>query len=657
MSTCFARVLGRCVASWNVLKREAGSAGVYELLKRWERSPSEIEEKLSREDKVEPYGFQKEVYEKLKRLAETGGLLVVEAPTASGKTEAVAAAFLSQLAEGDWWLAPRLVYTLPTRALTLTSYARLSSYSIGVASMLNLPKPLPTSFEYGSSLGEKHYLYGGPVVAATFDAVAYGYVALRAPGVRAMRNPRLSFPAALLSTSLVVLDEVQLFQDEHYYSPAIIGSILRQLVGAGALVVIMSATLPSTLREELTGGLKYEHVVFSSGNVKRGKVTVDVSGLKKGWKLPGALNEEPVRREIEDALSSGNVLVVTNTVKKAVECYEFLKKHYADKVLLVHGKMTNADREEREEELFRGGRIVVSTQVVEAGFDFEASFAVTELAPLDSLIQRVGRVARREGTHGRALIVGVDNEAPYLCDLVEATRALLEKDPSALEESLYSVNKAESFLNDIYKKELVEKMKREAARTLLEAESFLRSLRLFSFPPEEDFKLREGFYVTAVVPEAFNSLLNQSFDLSKVDKSTFEHLSRLLKGFREISASRNKKWQEVYSESEWNTLSYLLEKSSLTIGWREWEKMRSAKELPDKAAGAGEKRREGGRRTKGAREKLSGILVAELSVRRALTDRGERGYLVELRGGRPVKPFRTYVLKPELYHREKGLVL
>jgi CRISPR/Cas system-associated endonuclease/helicase Cas3 len=62
------------------------------------------DELSSSESSIKPYNFQKELYKKLKSLAESGGLIVVEAPTASGKTEAAAAPFSRswRMRTGDW---------------------------------------------------------------------------------------------------------------------------------------------------------------------------------------------------------------------------------------------------------------------------------------------------------------------------------------------------------------------------------------------------------------------------------------------------------------------------------------------------------------------------------------------------------------------------
>lgn len=117
-------------------------------------------------------------------------------------------------------------------------------------------------------------------------------------------------------------------------------------------------------------------------------------------------------------------LVVCNTVDRACRTFDALRAAgRAEGLELVHSRFRPAEREEwRERFLSRAtcktgvDRIIVATQVVEAGVDISAGCLVTELAPWPSLVQRFGRCARYGGT-GSALVVdrGRDEKqaAPY----------------------------------------------------------------------------------------------------------------------------------------------------------------------------------------------------------------------------------------------------
>jgi CRISPR-associated endonuclease/helicase Cas3 len=104
-------------------------------------------------------------------------------------------------------------------------------------------------------------------------------------------------------------------------------------------------------------------------------------------------------------------LVVCNTVERACKTFDAVTKLHRGEVQLVHSRFRPAEREKwREQFLSRSAcqrgvdRIIVATQVVEAGVDISAGCLITELAPWPSLVQRFGRCARYGGS-GKVLVV------------------------------------------------------------------------------------------------------------------------------------------------------------------------------------------------------------------------------------------------------------
>jgi CRISPR-associated endonuclease/helicase Cas3 len=138
---------------------------------------------------------------------------------------------------------------------------------------------------------------------------------------------------------------------------------------------------------------------------------------------------------------AGPTLVVVNRVDQALKVYRHLEDE-AGKSLsgvdlrLVHSRFRSAERAAwREAFLQRSAcgpgtdRIIVATQVIEAGVDMSASLLVTEIAPWPSLVQRFGRSARWGGT---AQVVVVDAApkddkaaAPYTREAIDASRVAL----------------------------------------------------------------------------------------------------------------------------------------------------------------------------------------------------------------------------------------
>jgi CRISPR-associated endonuclease/helicase Cas3 len=141
---------------------------------------------------------------------------------------------------------------------------------------------------------------------------------------------------------------------------------------------------------------------------------LEVAGLEDSVVevVPSGGGEQPVKRHIsveaivdDDPISvlqrledRRRVLVVFNTVRKAVETYVRLKQLGHSPVLL-HSRIVERERQKRLRKMLEkdGGGIFVTTQVVEAGVDVSFDVLITEAAPPDSLLQRAGRVARYGG--------------------------------------------------------------------------------------------------------------------------------------------------------------------------------------------------------------------------------------------------------------------
>ena len=129
-------------------------------------------------------------------------------------------------------------------------------------------------------------------------------------------------------------------------------------------------------------------------------------------------------------------LAICNTVERARELFDALVKRARGTniaVDLVHSRFRGAERRawtgrllSRDENATPASRILVATQVVEAGVDLSADLLVTELCPWPSFVQRVGRLARRGG-RGRVLVQDLEEKAsgPYDPDAMSAARSAI----------------------------------------------------------------------------------------------------------------------------------------------------------------------------------------------------------------------------------------
>ncbi|MEM3514841.1 MAG: CRISPR-associated helicase Cas3' [Candidatus Hadarchaeum sp.] len=191
--------------------------------------------------------------------------------------------------------------------------------------------------------------------------------------------------------SSIILDEV------HLLNPVML-TLLTHFVELykekyGLKLLLMSATLPNALQKHLKWRLKISDDAFLDfgdeykRRKKRIRFNIYCDDIIK------SVDEIPLEYE-----NGKKILVITNTVEKAVKLRKRLQKQVGDdNVMLLHSRFMYCDRREKElklEDLMRRPHILVATQVCEVSLDVSYDRLYTELAPLGSMIQRFGRVNR-----------------------------------------------------------------------------------------------------------------------------------------------------------------------------------------------------------------------------------------------------------------------
>lgn len=229
----------------------------------------------------------------------------------------------------------------------------------------------------------------------------------------------LNFGLLNLDT-LWIMDEVQLMgvgrtssvQLQHYFDNDEADHRLR----FPRCTLWMSATLGAQAGEEATPAwmVTPERKSCPAERIAgSGKDDLAREEFKKRWKAPKRLEDQSRWTAEHDGIelrimaeASGDrsrmVLVFLNRVSRAKALYERLRECAGDQgldVLLIHGRFRPVDRRAIEQRLRSQvpprGRIVVTTQVLEAGVDLDADALFTEVCPWPSLVQRLGRLNRR----------------------------------------------------------------------------------------------------------------------------------------------------------------------------------------------------------------------------------------------------------------------
>ncbi|WP_102126295.1 CRISPR-associated helicase/endonuclease Cas3 [Deinococcus planocerae] len=249
-----------------------------------------------------------------------------------------------------------------------------------------------------------------------------------------------------LGNRVVVLDEVHAYDT---YTTRLIHALVAWLRALGSSVIVMSATLPRETRLDLlkawgtpeSGEAEYPRLTLARAGETRA-ATHHVPGPRRELNVrlqPLDPNPSAVARQAVDLASVGGcVAVIVNTVQRAQDVFVAVRDLLGDRcqtvrrgskhpervgVHLFHARYPVAERADREERVLRylgpqpatyrrgdeeitgevrpARFILIATQVAEQSLDFDADVMVSDLAPVDLLLQRAGRLHRHAGNTRR----------------------------------------------------------------------------------------------------------------------------------------------------------------------------------------------------------------------------------------------------------------
>jgi len=186
-----------------------------------------------------------------------------------------------------------------------------------------------------------------------------------------------------LTYSKVIIDEIQAYSP---HTLAIIVHGLKEVASLGGKYLIVTATLPEFIGDKIDLQFEIEKIPkLEKHRIKLVKEPLNGDNLRK------------MLSKLKNKVKK--ILIVCNTVSKAQDLYTSLKEFSP---LLLHSRFTRIDRKRKEEKIvsenFTG--ILIATQVVEVSLDIDFDVLITEMAPIDVLIQRMGRIYRRFKTDG-----------------------------------------------------------------------------------------------------------------------------------------------------------------------------------------------------------------------------------------------------------------
>ncbi len=456
--------------------------------------------------------------------ARTRGHALLRAPTGTGKTEAA----LLWAAHQD---LPRLFYTLPYQASMNAMYDRLNRIFPGQVGILH-GRSTMALFQ---RLMEQSY---SPEAAAKTARLLHNRSGLAYYPVRIFSPYQLLKAAFQLKGHEALWSDFSeaafVFDEMHAYEPDRLAMILATLnlltQFYGARFLVMSATLPApvcTVVQEIFG----EVPLIQASRRLRTSLRRHRLFLGEG----SLLDEDNLRSALNLACQGKRVLMVANTVRRAQFIYQWMRARLPEQIpaFLLHGRFSGRDRAQKERQMLalagltpaeRQPLVLVATQVVEVSLNLDLDVLMSDPAPLDALLQRVGRVNRLGKREPAPVWIfrGMDEVFRRVYRPVEQVTRTLEVLDQALRDArrsslLLDEERLPHWLDEVYTGEVLTAWRHTFDRARSDFEdSFLQGLQPFRSNPALAEQFHRLFGSTEVLPEC---LLEEYLELRDSERA------------------------------------------------------------------------------------------------------------------------------------------
>lgn len=393
---------------------------------RWQPQPTKDVDQLFKERwGFAPHKTQRKMVETIAKIKDPG-LIIVEASCGTGKTETALASTEELAAKTQH---DGLLIGLPTQATTNAMYGRVEGWLDRLSSQqeakldLGLLHGKAKLNKRAQSLPEAHNVDGdhGAVVTNSWFSgkksilVDFSVATIDHLLMMSLKQKHLFLRHLAMSGKVIVIDEV------HAYDTFVSSYLRRTLIWLGAYhvpVIALSATLPAQKRQQLikayargkfrhapkwpaeANNLAYPLLTYLDGDQAYHETDFP-HPAPQAIQINHLNSDQDLIKQIKQSLQDGGTAgVIVSTVKRAQE----LAQKLADMpTLLLHSSFLGPDRTYLENKLVgmigKGGKrpeklVVIGTQVLEQSLDIDFDVLFTDIAPVDLLIQRIGRLHR-----------------------------------------------------------------------------------------------------------------------------------------------------------------------------------------------------------------------------------------------------------------------
>lgn len=388
-------------------------------------------------DQLRP--LQEEVYNHRNELVPPA-LVIIEAPMGEGKTEA--ALYLEYYLETNKTMQGSYI-ALPTQATANQMFQRVEKFLSQVKKNLRVnlhllhgnamlsdeyevlkTKSKNFSTEESNVVADEWFSYRkrgliSPFGVGTVDQIMLSVLPLRHFFVRLFA----------LAGKTIVIDEVHSYD---VYMSTILEDLVSWLHYLGATVILLSATLPSHKRKKMinsfysegrSGDRTYVEVAYprlmicTEEKVQAYSFDTTLKKIGKNAVQIDWIEEDSIKPLLESKMKEGgSVAIICNKIRRAQELYDKFNdlEDEGFEIDVLHSRFPFNQRKSLEEELLakygkrknhrENPKLLISTQIIEQSLDLDFDLMISDLAPIDLLFQRMGRLHRHVLTEKGELV-------------------------------------------------------------------------------------------------------------------------------------------------------------------------------------------------------------------------------------------------------------